>query len=99
MPYIGAALFIMLAAVNIFAFGLVWHDKSRSYRGLNRIPEVYFFVSAALWGSLGVYLAMLTLRHKIRKWYFAFGLPVLMIQNILSILFVIQKWHSLFLGY
>ncbi len=97
MTYINAVAFIILLAINISAFGLVWIDKARSYKGHDRLPEIYFFTAAVFLGSLGVYLAMLMLRHKIRKWYFALGIPFLLIQNLILIIFLynrINHWLS-----
>jgi uncharacterized membrane protein YsdA (DUF1294 family) len=40
-----------------------------------------FFLAAAF-GSVGVYAGMFAFRHKTRKWYFAVGIPLLMLQNL-----------------
>jgi uncharacterized membrane protein YsdA (DUF1294 family) len=60
------------------------HDKRLSMRKNNneRIPEGILFFMSTILGSLGIYLGMIICRHKNRKWYFAVGIPLLLIQNI-----------------
>lgn len=73
----------ILAAVNIITFFIMGNDKRKSIQGGNteRTPEGIIFFMAAVGGSFGVYLAMLTFRHKTRKWYFKLGIPLLILQN------------------
>ncbi len=76
-------LLVVFAAINIITFFVMANDKRKSMAGGNteRTPEGIIFFMAAAGGSLGVYLAMLTFRHKTRKWYFKLGIPLLIIQN------------------
>lgn len=73
---------LCVIALNIFSFGMMLLDKHRSQRnGQERIPEGILFFLATVGGSLGLFTAMLLIRHKIRKWYFMLGVPLLMAQN------------------
>ncbi len=87
---------INLAA--FFMFGLDKHraringelEKARRKRkpqpvGRNkqRIPEKTLFVVAALGGSIGAILGMWIFHHKTRHWYFAVGLPGILILQLL----------------
>jgi uncharacterized membrane protein YsdA (DUF1294 family) len=74
----------VLAIINILAFAVMAYDKRLSRKGgdQDRIPEGTLFFMASAMGALGVYLGMLTLRHKTRKWYFQIGIPLLIIQNL-----------------
>jgi uncharacterized membrane protein YsdA (DUF1294 family) len=95
MPLEHIALAI-LAVVNIFAFFVMVNDKRKSIRGGNteRIPEgILFFLATAL-GGIGIYTAMILLRHKTRKWYFQIGIPLLMFENA-AILFVIWQYVTM----
>jgi uncharacterized membrane protein YsdA (DUF1294 family) len=76
-----------LAAINIFAFLLMGYDKSISMQGRNirRIPEKTLFTTALVFGAIGIYLGMLTFRHKTKKWYFQLGIPLLILQNLATI--------------
>jgi len=37
------------------------------------------------WGAAGIYIAMLLFRHKTKHWYFKYGMPVLVIVNIVTL--------------
>ncbi len=77
-------LLAILAAINIFAFVVMANDKRKSIASGNpdRIPEGILFFLASAGGAIGIYTAMILLRHKTRKWYFQIGIPLLILQNI-----------------
>ncbi len=77
----------ILTIINSIALVLVARDKhlSRAGRPQERIPEGIFFLMAAMFGGVGVYLGMITLRHKTRKWYFQIGIPLIILQNIATL--------------
>ncbi len=77
-------LLAILAALNIFAFFVMANDKRKSIAGGNieRTPEGILFFLAAAGGSLGIYIAMILMRHKTRKWYFQIGIPLIIVQNV-----------------
>jgi uncharacterized membrane protein YsdA (DUF1294 family) len=80
----------LLTIANLIAFVVMLIDKRRSTRSNSddRIPEGILFFLAAAFGGLGIYLAMLLLRHKTRKWYFQIGIPLLITQNVATIYLV-----------
>jgi uncharacterized membrane protein YsdA (DUF1294 family) len=86
-------LLAILAIINFFAFLVMANDKRKSMASDNpeRIPEGVLFFLATAGGSLGIYLSMILLRHKTRKWYFQFGIPLLILQNVATG-FVIWKF-------
>lgn len=77
-------LIAIIAVINIFAFIVMANDKRKSIAGGNteRIPEGILFFLATAFGSIGIYTAMLLLRHKTHKWYFQGGIPLLILQNV-----------------
>ena len=82
-------LFLYLILLNLLGFILMGVDKRRAIRHAWRIPEAHLFGCAILGGSLGSILGMYTFRHKTTHWYFVFGMPaILLIQIILGILIV-----------
>jgi uncharacterized membrane protein YsdA (DUF1294 family) len=85
--YIQLILLGILAAINIFSIVVMGYDKRKAIRGgaTERTPEGFIFFLAALFGSLGVYAGMFLFRHKIRKWYFQIGVPLLILQNIATL--------------
>jgi uncharacterized membrane protein YsdA (DUF1294 family) len=86
-----------LALINIVSFSVVAYDKHLSRRGGNqdRVPEGNLFFMASAMGAVGVYLAMLTLRHKTRKWYFQLGIPFMIIQNLAVVLLAKEMINNL----
>jgi len=87
--------FGLLASINIIAFIVMAIDKQRSrQRGdIDRIPEVIVFFLATAFGAIGIYTAILLLRHKTRKWYFQIGIPLLIMQNAAT---VYLAWYLIF---
>jgi uncharacterized membrane protein YsdA (DUF1294 family) len=77
----------IFAAINLFAFFMMARDKRKSIRGngQKRTPEGIIFFFAAAFGSIGVYLGMLSFRHKTKKWYFQIAIPLLILQNLATL--------------
>jgi uncharacterized membrane protein YsdA (DUF1294 family) len=48
-----------------------------------RIPEKTLFVAAAIGGSIGAMAGMWLLRHKTRHWYFVYGMPAILLLQLL----------------
>lgn len=64
-------------------------DKKRAIRGAWRIPEASLFIVALLGGSIGSILGMQHFRHKTKHWYFKYGMPaILILQIVLVFVFV-----------
>ncbi len=75
-------MIIYILLVNIIGFGLMGIDKSRAKKRKMRVPEATLFVVALIGGSIGSIIGMLTFRHKTRKWYFSYGMPVILVIQI-----------------
>ena len=75
-----------LAAVNLWAFGLMGFDKRRARQGGRRVRERTLFLSALLGGSLGALLGMWVFRHKTRHWYFVWGIPLILLAQLAALL-------------
>ena len=73
-------------AVNIIAFCVFGIDKRRARKKRWRIPEAVLFALALAGGALGALAGMYVFRHKTRKWYFAWGIPlILLVQTALLV--------------
>ena len=59
--------FLILLAINIFAFGLMGYDKYLAKNNQHRISEKILLTSALLGGSIGSGIGMLYFRHKTSK--------------------------------
>jgi uncharacterized membrane protein YsdA (DUF1294 family) len=94
-PQMLYAVLLYIFVINLVAFIIMMRDKRLSLRRDNseRIPEGLMFFMATIFGSIGIYAGMFVFRHKIRKWYFVIGIPLLLIQN-LAALYLLQTIAS-----
>ena len=72
------------AALNILALALMGIDKWKARKGAFRIPEATLFIIAIIGGSIGSILGMYLFRHKTRHWYFVYGMPAILILQLLA---------------
>ena len=80
--------------VNLLGFALMGIDKRKAIKGAFRIPEATLFTIALIGGSIGSILGMYTFHHKTRHRSFTFGMPaILILQVILVILIVSAPFH------
>ena len=77
-------LILYLLAVNITAFALFGADKRKARRNAWRISEKALFLSAVLGGSLGAMIGMRVFHHKTKHWYFVFGIPAILVLQIIG---------------
>ncbi|MBR6390951.1 MAG: DUF1294 domain-containing protein [Lachnospiraceae bacterium] len=82
-------LVIYLVVVNLLGFSMMGIDKSRARRRAWRIPEAHLIIVALIGGSVGAILGMWLFRHKTRHWYFAYGLPVILVLQIAVVIALI----------
>jgi uncharacterized membrane protein YsdA (DUF1294 family) len=83
--YAGIYLFILTAA----GFSMCAYDKRAAVKKKQRVSERSLFAIAMLGGSAGVFAAMLITRHKTRKPKFIAGIPVIMILQTVSIVYLV----------
>ena len=81
-------MIIYLLLINIAGFALMGIDKNRARRGEWRIPEKTLFTCALMGGSLGTTLGMSTFRHKTKHWYFKYGMPLILVVQVLLINYI-----------
>lgn len=77
-----------LLLINLIAFVLMGLDKGRARRGQWRVSEKALFLPAILGGSVGAILGMRLFHHKTRHWYFRYGLPALLLLQVLGALWL-----------
>ena len=80
-------ILIYLGIINLIGFFSMFLDKQKAKRGKWRIPEKTLFLLAAIGGSLGTTLGMHVFRHKTKHWYFKFGMPMILIVQIVLIIY------------
>ena len=74
-----------IIAVNLIGFALMGIDKYKAKKRAFRIPEATLFIVAIIGGSIGSIIGMYAFRHKTRHWYFVYGMPAILILQILLI--------------
>ena len=75
-------LFAYLLAMNVAAYVLMAVDKTNAMRRARRIPEAALLLTAALGGSLGAWLGMVSLHHKTKHKKFLILVPVFLFVHI-----------------
>lgn len=83
MQTITAIGLIYLIGINLAGFIIMGVDKKRAIRGAWRISEASLFFTALLGGSLGCILGMQHFRHKTKHWYFKYGMPAILVVQVL----------------
>lgn len=82
---------VFLAVVNIAAFILYGIDKSRARNGKWRISEKTLLGMAVIGGSIGALFGMHVFHHKTKHWYFRYGLPVILMIQVLLAFFICRR--------
>lgn len=75
-----------IVIMNLVAFCLMGIDKRKAIKGAFRIPEATLFIVALIGGSIGSILGMYTFRHKTRHFSFVYGMPAILILQILLVI-------------
>ena len=79
-------ILVYLIVINFISFTAMGVDKARARKRLWRIPESTLFVLALIGGSVGSIAGMYVFRHKTRHWYFVYGMPAILLLQILAVL-------------
>ena len=77
-----------LFLINIVTFLAFASDKRRAARRKWRIPEKTLLGLSLIGGAAGGIIAMYCFRHKIRKPAFAYGLPLMLLLQVIVFLMV-----------
>ena len=75
--------------MNIVAFCAMGIDKQKAKKRKWRIPEATLFILAALGGSIGAIAGMYTFRHKTKHRSFVWGMPAILIAQIILIVILL----------
>ena len=77
---------VYLVVINLISFTTMGVDKSKARKRSWRIPESTLFVLALIGGSIGSIVGMHLFRHKTKHWYFLYGMPAILIIQILIVI-------------
>lgn len=69
-------------AINSLTFCVYGSDKYKAKHNTYRFPEFILLFLAFIGGSFGAYLAMRVFRHKTKHKKFKYGIPLIMVFQI-----------------
>ncbi len=78
-------LFYYLIVINVVTFTVYGIDKLKAKQGSWRISEATLLILAVIGGSIGAMLGMKVWRHKTMHKKFKYGLPLILIIQIILI--------------
>lgn len=84
-------LLVWLAVINLLTFIVYGVDKRRARKGKWRVPEKTLFLLPLLGGSIGALLGMRVFHHKTKHWYFAWGIPAILLAQIALAVWIYTK--------
>lgn len=79
-------LIVYVAAVNVVAFVVYGVDKYKAQKAKWRIRESTLLLLAAIGGSAGAWLGMKIWRHKTRHAKFRYGVPAILLIQLVGML-------------
>lgn len=90
-PYGDLCYFLIyLLVINLIGFLTMHIDKKKAINKKYRISEKFIFFIGLILGATGVYIGMYKFRHKTKHNSFTVGIPVLIIINIMSTVYIIK---------
>lgn len=84
--YVILCLITYVVLINLTGFCLMGIDKRKAVKGTFRIPEATLFLVALIGGSIGSIAGMYTFRHKTRHFTFVYGMPAILILQVILII-------------
>lgn len=83
-------IIIYYIIINFIGFIIMGIDKLKAKRHVWRIAEKYFFLVSLIGGSIGTWIGMYFFHHKSRHWYFVWGIPFILVIQILAVLLLLK---------
>jgi uncharacterized membrane protein YsdA (DUF1294 family) len=84
-------LVMILVGLNVFTFLVFACDKACAKRGAWRVPEQQLLLLMTLGGSIGGWVAILTLHHKNRKLSFRLVASTIVCLQLVAMM-LLQRW-------
>ena len=84
-------LAIYLIFINIIAIAVCVIDKIKAIRDAWRIPEKTLFLISFIGGAVGMYIAMITIRHKTKHKKFMIGIPFIILLQFVALVLILQR--------
>ncbi len=80
-----------LCVMNLLGFIFMYIDKEKAKKHKWRIPENTLMLIAILGGSIGSLIGMNTFRHKTKHIKFKYGIPLIIVFQIIIIFLILNK--------
>ena len=77
-------------SINVIAFIVYGADKLCAMRQWWRVPEFTLLGLAFMGGSIGALIAMYVFHHKTKQDYFAVGVPLIILMQIVVLFFLMN---------
>lgn len=79
--------------MNLIGFVLMKLDKKYAKEDKRRIKESTLFLTALLFGSLGILVGMYKFRHKTLHKSFTIGIPLILVAQVILVIYsLIKGW-------
>lgn len=75
-------LYTYLAVINLITALICVYDKVMAIKQKRRISEKTLILLSLFGGSVGMYVAMQTVRHKTKKKKFSIGIPLIILLQV-----------------
>ena len=86
-----STILLILIGINVLTFLVYGIDKWKAKQGRWRISEATLLMLAVIGGSIGALLGMQVWRHKTMHKKFKYGLPLILLAQIVLIYLINQK--------
>ncbi|MBQ3081689.1 MAG: DUF1294 domain-containing protein [Clostridia bacterium] len=80
-------MYYYILAISVFAVVLCVYDKSAAKARMYRVRETFLYFVAFMGGAFAMYITMLLVRHKTKRFGFMVSLPLMALAHV--VMFVI----------
>lgn len=84
-------LYVYILIINIISFCLIGIDKYFAKNNMYRISEKTLVIVSLLLGGIGSFIGMYFFRHKTKHKKFIIGIPIIILLNIFTFYFIVEK--------
>jgi len=82
-------ILLYLVIINLVGFFTMGIDKFKAKKGMWRTKEKTLFMIALVGGSIGSIIGMYFFRHKTKHNTFIFGMPAILVLQIILVLYIL----------
>ena len=83
---------IYLGLINLVGFLAMGIDKFKAKNNFWRTKEKTLFTIALVGGSIGSIIGMYTFRHKTKHKSFVFGMPTILVMQIIGVILFVFRY-------